>query len=435
MSPRVVFAGAGSIQFGPTLVADFCRSDRLGPTTLVLHDIDARRLERAANLAQRLVAHARGELRLEVTLDPEAALREADALIISIELDRFETWERDRAIPADLGIDQALGENGGPGGLFHALRIIPGAVELARLAERLAPGALVLNLTNPMSRVCLAISETTAVPLVGLCHEIHGGRAHLAWLLGVPEPELRVQAVGLNHFTWFSRIEDSAGRDLAPRLRQAYTEAGGAKVPADRLLTTELFRVTGRHSVTNDSHAGEYLRFGTQLRCAWAPDRQPLAFYEQYRRHVAAIDARMDRILTGEEPIEALVAEPSGEEVVAIIEAAATGTTWRSDALDLRNSARQIPQLPEWAIVETPGTVDRRGGHPEPVADLPDWLVALCQTQAAIHRLTVRAALEGDRRAALEALLIDPAVPDPSAAQRVFDALLEAHRPYLPRFA
>ena len=52
-----------------------------------------------------------------------------------------------------------------------------------------------------------------------------------------------------------------------------------------------------------------------------------------------------------------------------------------------------------------------------------------------IHDLTVDAAMDGNRQAAIEALMIDSAVPDPATAETVFDALFEVHRKYLTRWA
>ncbi|MBI2374116.1 MAG: hypothetical protein HYV07_08960 [Deltaproteobacteria bacterium] len=431
---RIVFAGGGSIQFAPSLLADVVRSEELGPATLVLHDIDAERLELIHSLAKRLVPEAKGDLKLEATTLPREALAQADAVIISIELDRFETWDLDRRIPKELGVPQALGENGGPGGLFHALRMIPGAVKLCREIEEECPDALVLNLSNPMSRMCLAIAETTRVRLVGLCHEIHGGKEKLSEVLGVPVNELSVVAAGVNHFTWFTRIEDSSGRDLYPTLRALAASDPARYVDDERLLVSEILRVTGAQCVTNDSHAGEYLRFGHDPRTAWVDRMSPAPFYETYRRGVAAIEAKVRSVLAGHTPLSAILDEPSGEEVIPILERSFAGASFASDALNLRNDGL-IEGLPRWAIVEVPGEVSRAGGRGAPVADLPEWALAMCSVQAFIHKLTVRAALEGDRKAALEALLIDPSVPDPRTAERVFDALLVAHRAYLPAFA
>ena len=159
----------------------------------------------------------------------------------------------------------------------------------------------------------------------------------------------------------------------------------------------------------------------------------PNPFYRKYRSAVAAIEDRVRGVLAGSEELSVILGVPSGEEVVPIIEHVLHDETWQSDAINVRNQGF-IPDLPDWAVVEVPGHVDARGGHGQMVDSLPHWVLALCSTQVHIHKLTVQAAMEGDRKAAVEALLIDPAVPDPVAAGTIFDALLEAHRDYLPNF-
>ena len=42
--------------------------------------------------------------------------------------------------------------------------------------------------------------------------------------------------------------------------------------------------------------------------------------------------------------------------------------------------------------------------------------------------------MEGNRQAALEAMLLDPVVPDRFVAEKCLDAMLEANREHLPRF-
>jgi alpha-galactosidase/6-phospho-beta-glucosidase family protein len=49
--------------------------------------------------------------------------------------------------------------------------------------------------------------------------------------------------------------------------------------------------------------------------------------------------------------------------------------------------------------------------------------------------LVVKAAAEGDRKAALEALIIDPNTPSPDVAEKILDEMLIAQKAYLPQFA
>jgi 6-phospho-beta-glucosidase len=71
---------------------------------------------------------------------------------------------------------------------------------------------------------------------------------------------------------------------------------------------------------------------------------------------------------------------------------------------------------------------------PVPVAPLGPELLGLILQLKAYERLTIRAALSGDREAALLALLANPLVAQYATAAPLLDALLEANRKFLPRF-
>jgi 6-phospho-beta-glucosidase len=61
-------------------------------------------------------------------------------------------------------------------------------------------------------------------------------------------------------------------------------------------------------------------------------------------------------------------------------------------------------------------------------------MLCFVQQVKAYERLTVRAAIDGDRSAALKALLANPLVGRYSVATGLLDALLAANRHRLPRF-
>ncbi|MBN2498307.1 MAG: hypothetical protein JXR96_27195 [Deltaproteobacteria bacterium] len=427
---KIAFLGGGSTQFAPGLIVDFIHARELYGSRLVLVDVDEEKLEKVFRLGKRLLEAGGADYALSRTSDRREALAGADFVVVSVEVDRFATWEQDRRIPAELGIAQALGENGGPGGLFHALRQIPGVVEICEDAQRLCPEALVLNLSNPMSRVLQAVRDYTGVRFIGLCHEIRGGNEYLCRLLGLPRERLRVVAAGLNHFSWYQEIRDAdTGRDLYPEVRARVQRSA----EPDRLLVADILRQTGHLSITTDSHVGEYLAGGHVWKSAWAPEVEPLAFFESYKAEIAEIESRMQAVLAGEQPAEQLLEEPSGEIVTEMIERVALGRKQGYDAFNLPNDGL-IPNLPAGCIAEVPGWLDgaRFGGRA--VEPLPPLLAGWCGVQAAIHALNARAAMEGDRRAALEALLLDPVVPDRFTAERCLEAMLDANRAYLPRF-
>ena len=101
--------------------------------------------------------------------------------------------------------------------------------------------------------------------------------------------------------------------------------------------------------------------------------------------------------------------------------------------VDIRNDGA-LPDLPDCAVVEIPRRIDRDGAHPLPLAPLAPEMRGLVQAVKAYEELAVEAAMTGDRRIALRALIANPLVGDWTIAEPLLDALLEANRAHLPRF-
>jgi alpha-galactosidase len=132
MTPKIVLIGAGSATFGLRTVGSIFQSEALQGSQVVLHDIDPEALQRVEGIAR--IYLQRHDLRytLAATTSRRQALKDATFCVISIEVgDRFELWEQDWCIPQQYGFRQVYGENGGPGGLFHSLRIIPPVLEIS----------------------------------------------------------------------------------------------------------------------------------------------------------------------------------------------------------------------------------------------------------------------------------------------------------------
>jgi alpha-galactosidase len=426
---KIVFLGGGSTQFTPTLIADFILTKELYGSTIILVDVNEEKLKTVLKLCQRLIEAGNADYSLEMTTNRREALPDADFVIISVEANRFPLWKMDQQIPREFGIEQAQGENGGPGGLSHALRQIPICVEICKDVEELCPNALVLNLSNPMSRISQAVHDYTGVNYIGLCHEIVDGNHYLSSLLDLSEKRFYVVAGGMNHFTWYLRIADEkTGEDLYPKVRSLVPN----KVHRDRLLVADLLRLTGYLCVTSDSHVGEYIAGGHIWKTPWAPGLEPFDFFSTYELFLHEVDSTIESLLANEYPAEDLI-KPSGEIVADIIDTAVHGRKKRYNAFNLPNDG-YISNLPADCIVEVPSWIEGNHFYGESVGPLPPPIAAWCNLQATIHRLVAKAAMEGDRQSALEALLIDPVVPDRFAAEKCLDALLQAHRQYLPRF-
>jgi 6-phospho-beta-glucosidase len=101
--------------------------------------------------------------------------------------------------------------------------------------------------------------------------------------------------------------------------------------------------------------------------------------------------------------------------------------------VDVRNDGA-LPELPDDAVVEIPARVDRDGARADALTPLAPEMLGLVQQVKAYERLTVKAAVDGDRDAALKALLANPLVARYNVARPLLDAILDANQAHLPRF-
>ena len=203
MEKRIVLVGAGSAQFGYGTIGDILQSKVLEGSQIVLHDINPDTLAVVEQNGRAFIEAHGLPFTISATTNRAEAFKGADFIIISIEVgNRFELWEQDWRIPQQYGVQQVYGENGGPGGLFHSLRIIPPILEICADVMRICPEATVFNFSNPMSRICTTVHRAfPELKFIGMCHEIGSLPNFLPRILGVPYEALEVRAGGLNHFS------------------------------------------------------------------------------------------------------------------------------------------------------------------------------------------------------------------------------------------
>jgi alpha-galactosidase len=431
---KIVLIGAGSAQFGTDMLGDlFAARERLKGTTILLVDTDPEALRTMTQVARWLNEATDSPFQIEASTDRCQALPGAQFVIISIAVKRNQLWRLDFEIPVKHGVKQVLGENGGPGGIFHAMRNIPIILDICRDIERLCPEALVLNFTNPEGRICLAARRYTDLQFVGLCHGIGMAQHAIGQTLGLPPEEIDPKAGGLNHLNWILELRHKVtGQDLYPAFRRAAAEK---KIEEASIrnhcfgvkLCRYLMDIFGYWPLPSDDHVGEYLSY------AWEYCGLDGYDFDQADRRVKENWARLRRWADGEDTPAELLEHQSGERAVPIITGVLGNTHQYELAVNLPNTGL-IPNLPDWAIVEVPAVADASGVHGIRVGPLPEPIAAMCHAQIAVIDRLVEAAVHGSRRAALQALLLDPVVNSISQAEAILDEMLEVHRDYLPQF-
>lgn len=425
MEPRIVLVGAGSSEFGFNSVLDSANIETLRGSNLVLHDIDRGRLERMGPLAEKIAGETGSSIEVEWTDDREDALMGADFVVLSIAVDRMNRWRTDWEIPFRHGIKQVIGENGGPGGLFHTLRNVPPILDICSDMEDLCPDALLLSYTNPVSRLCLAIDRYTDIQVVGLCHEVEHQMGHLAEVMGIPKTLLDGVSAGLNHFSWFLKLRLTNGEDAYPLLDDGLEKWA----PSFQPLCRAMYDRFGLYPSTDDNHMGEYLAYAWE---ACPPESRGLNWIDRMEKSGQEKWEHVKRLIDGEELLD-VKGRLSGERVMHIIAGIASNSRHLEYQVNLPNEG-QVSNLIEGAVVESPAVVDSGGVHPVQVGPMPDGLAALCNIQILVQELAVEAAVHGDRDLALQAVLADPVIHDLEAGKRAFNELMEAHADLLPHF-
>jgi len=420
MGVKIAVVGGGST-YTPELIEGFeARRDRMPIDELVLLDIDAERLAIVGGLAQRMLDRLDWTGRLRLTGDREAAIDGADFVLIQLRVGGQAARLVDETLPSRFGV---IGqETTGPGGFAKALRTVPLVLELAELtARRAATDAWIVDFTNPVGIVSQALIDA-GHRAIGLCNVAINIQRTLAARFGVTPERVALEHVGLNHLSW----ERAVRVDGVDRLPELLADDPGAL--AEHVgLPAEVIQAVG-------AIPSYYLRYYYETR---------RVVEEQRAGHTRAQDV-MDiegQLLEmykdqglAEKP--ALLADRGGayySEAAAQLIASLHDGAGDVQVVDLRNDGA-LPDLADSDVVEIPARIDRDGAHPLPLSPLTPEMRGLVQAVKAYEHLAIEAAMSGDRRVALRALLANPLVADYDVAAPLLDALLEANRAYLPRF-
>ncbi|HEY7074250.1 MAG TPA: 6-phospho-beta-glucosidase [Solirubrobacteraceae bacterium] len=425
---RLAIIGGGGFRV-PLVYGALLRS-RQAFDDVVLHDVDASRLERIALVLEGQAAEHGDRVPFRTTSDLDDALEGADFVFVAIRVGGLEGRTVDEGVPLGHGV---LGqETTGPGGICFALRTIPAMVDLAERVARRAPDAWLVNFTNPAGMVTEALQQVLGDRAIGICDTPSGLCRRVAAALGRDPGALWFDYFGLNHLGWLKGVRDGTG-ELLP----------GLLADGDALAALEEGRVFGVEWLRSlGMIPNEYLSYfyfaedtvnalSEKPRGAYLLEQQAGFYASEPESPAAALAAwkatkderdrtYMAEARNGHEPPPRPEDEPGGyeAEAMAVVDAIA------SDAGTVRilNTANRsaLPFLDAHAVVEVPCVVGAAGAQPLAVGEVPEHARALIDTIKAVERATIEAALTGSTALAVKALALHPLVPSVTAAREIF---------------
>ncbi|WP_100406082.1 alpha-glucosidase/alpha-galactosidase [Bacillus solitudinis] len=440
MTFKIAFIGAGSIGFTRGLLRDLLAVPEFKKIEVAFTDIDPKNLEMVTQLCQRDINENGLNITIQSTLNRREALKNARYIFCVVRIGGLEAFKHDVDIPLKYGVDQCVGDTLCAGGIMYGQRGIAAMLDICKdireVAER---DCLLLNYANPMAMLTWACNKYGEVNTIGLCHGVQGGHRQIADAFGLKQEEVDIICAGINHQTWYVQIKHN-GKDLTNDVLTAFENH--PEFSQTEKVRIDMIRRFGYYSTESNGHLSEYV--------PW------------YRKRPEEINKWIDmgtwingetggylRVCTEgrnwfetdfpnwmKEPAFTYSEEERGQEHGSyIVEGLETGRVYRGHFNVVNKGV--ISNLPDDAIIEAPGYVDRNGISTPYVGELPLGCAAVCNVSISVQRLAVEAASHGDDQLLRQAFMMDPlvgAVCNPPEIWQMVDEMLVAGEKWLPQF-
>lgn len=429
---KITFIGAGSTVFAKNVLGDCMLTEALRDAHIALYDIDEKRLAESEVMLKTMNSNINDNRATIVSYkNRKEALRDANYVVNAIQVGGYQPCTvTDFEIPKKYGLRQTIGDTLGIGGIFRGLRTIPVMLDFAEDMAEVCPNAWLLNYTNPMSILTLAMKRATDIKTVGLCHSVQVCVPHLLRDLSMEKDKLQWKIAGINHMAWLLEVT-SNGIDIYPEIKES---ADKLKTPHDNMVRLEIMKRFGYYVTESSEHNAEYMPYFIKDKYPELIERYNIPLDEYPRRCVDQINKweKQRDELTKDKTITHTRTNEYGS---YIMEAMETDIPYTIGGNVLNTGL--IPNLPSDCVVEVPCLVNRSGVNPCYVGELPMQLAALNRTNINVHQLTVEAALTRKKEYIYYAAMLDPHTSSELSIddiKNMCDDMIEAHGNWLPEF-
>jgi alpha-galactosidase len=438
---KIAYIGGGSRGWAHIMMNDLAQCPDLhGEVRLYDIDLEAARFNGMFGNWIQEQESVKSSWRYRAVETLESALKDADFVFLSIQPGPLSMMAHEISVAEKYGLYFPVGDTTGAPGLMRGLRSTLIYAGFARSIAEHCPDAWVINYTNPMSICTRTLTKTVAeLKVFGCCHEVFGTQRVLAGLarqyLDLHETpardDIRVNVLGINHFTWIDQA-NYKGHDLLPILREhiekpgvlrSYTqeEVESARnwfYDADQ-IKFELFKRFGILGAAGDRHLAEFVpgftRSPEEL-FRWGVIRTPVSWRIERGEWIQEM---VENYLSGEQEWSF---RDSGEEMVRQIRA----LLGLEDFVTNVNFANQgqIADLPLGVVVETNAQFSHNRVQPLTAGSLPNGVHGLVSRHVANQEMIIEAALTADKDLAFQAIFNDPTTNLPiDIAWRMFEEI------------
>ncbi len=427
---KITVIGGGS-SYTPELVQGFLeRAPSFPVSELWLMDVVPERLDIVGGLTRRMVEAIGGTFAVYLTTDRREAVQGASYVITQLRVGGMQARREDEYLGRRHGL---IGqETTGVGGMAKALRTIPVILGIAGEMREVAPGALLVNFTNPAGLITEALARHAPdVTSVGVCNVPITTQMEILKALdlslgeGIEPERAELDTLGLNHLSWHRGLRID-GVDVWSRVMEVFLgRIGEEEEPEWDASTINSLGMMPNYYL-------QYYYYTDRKLAAqelWPPSRAEQVM--EIEKGLLAQYAEPDRFEAPEELMERGGAYYST--MATQLLNAHYNNLGETHVLNVPHRGA-VPGWPEDWVLEMPCRVNAQGIQPLRAEPLPDACFGLLAQVKAYELLTVKAAVDGDRDAAYQALLAHPLGPTADKIGQVLEDLLGTHRQYLPQF-
>src|SRR5215467_9834478 len=458
---KLAILGGGGVRI-PLFVRGVLSRPGTSFSEICLFEPDQARRETIGRLAVEVAAALGQRGVVTVTPDVEEAFTGADFVFSAIRVG----GDRGRLIDEEVALRRGLvgQETIGPGGCAMVLRTIPVVLSYCETLARCAPGAVLINFTNPAGLITQAVSLHSSVRVVGVCDTLSSILDRLAGFLGADHDKISFSYGGLNHLGWITSFAVD-GQELIGTLLGRYEELqrfDHVFAAFDPALVRRLGAIPTEYVyyfyeptsyVAAVAHAGasrgaDVLRLNSELLDAITKAFDTGGVEDAWSAYSTLMGVRRDTYMRtdtdGENqqaqararreaggPEELGGGRPGGYAGVAL--QVIDGLTGRSPGeviVNTRNGS-SLGFLDPDDVVEVPALINGGGVSPLAVGPLPRSARGLITQTKQYERELVDAAVSGDAGLAALALALHPLVPGVTVAREMMSEYRERHDPHL----
>lgn len=465
---KITIIGAGSAVFSMRLVGDLCKEKSLKGSLISLMDVDQRRLDLVHELARRYVEELGVDLRFEKTTELDEAIADANFVINTALVGGHQWMEEMRRVGEAngyyRGIDSQEFNMVADYNTISNYNQLKFFLDVAKMMEKLAPKAWLLQTANPVFEGTNLIARTTDVKVVGFCHGFHGV-FEIIEALGLDPRKVDWQVAGFNHAIWLNRFlyEGKDGYKLIDEWVESHFREWRPNNPFDVQFSPaaiDMYRFYGLFPVGDTVRNGtwKYNRDiktkkkwyggpwgGVDSELGWKWYEEQLTMVIKLLNLIAreksfkllaleSYEALFESLNLPEEALDQIKREAesiispeksSGEQHVPFIKAVTGGGEERL-VLNVLNHGPVIADIPEDVVVEVPVTVDENGIHPEKIDPPLTRRITRFYLYPRMVRMemALEAFLTGDRHVLEEMLERDPRTRSSEQVKKVLDGIM-----------